>query len=151
MIKETVLIAALFLAACTSNTPTGTFAGEKFEISNPVTSTELTTSMGAKAEIETQVSGTILEVCKKKGCWMTLPLADGKEMRVTFKDYGFFVPLDCAGKQVILKGRAYLETTSVADQQHYAEDAGKSAAEIAAITAPIQEVAFEATGVFISK
>mgnify|MGYP006180751099 CR=1 FL=1 len=54
---------------------------------------------------------------------MRVDLGDGKEMKVTFKDYGFFVPLESAGKPVIMQGEAYYDTLSIEELKHYAEDA----------------------------
>ena len=83
---------------------------------------------------------------------MTLPgKTEDKNIMVRFKDYGFFVPLDASGKEVIVKGKAYVNKVSVADLKHYAEDAGKSEEEIAEITEPKIEYAFEANGVLIKK
>ena len=70
-----------------------------------------------------------------------------KTVFVRFKDYGFFVPKDIAGMEVIIEGRAFIEETSVDELKHYAEDEGKSAEEIAAITEPVEEMKFMATGV----
>ena len=70
---------------------------------------------------------------------------------VRFKDYGFFMPLDAAGKEVIVAGKAFVKEVSVADLKHYAEDAGKSSEEIATITEPAMEFAFEANGVLLKK
>lgn len=80
---------------------------------------------------------------------MTIDKGDGTTMRVKFKDYGFFVPKDIAGKTAIMEGMARMETTSVDEQRHYAEDAGKTKAEIEAITQPTRELVFEASGVII--
>ncbi|MBK8471245.1 MAG: DUF4920 domain-containing protein [Sphingobacteriales bacterium] len=102
-----------------------------------------TTSLTAK------ISGKVLEVCQTKGCWMTLELPDGKDLRVTFKDYGFFMPKDLAGKNIVAQGIAQTDTTSVEMLQHYAEDAGKSAEEIAQIAQPEIEISFVADGVVI--
>jgi len=66
---------------------------------------------------------------------------------VRFKDYGFFVPKDISGKDVIVEGKAYSTEVSVEELRHYAEDAGKSKEEIMAITEPEQTYAFLATGV----
>lgn len=96
-----------------------------------------------------KVEGEIVEVCQSKGCWMKIRKSDGTEVRVTFKDYGFFVPKDGAGKWAVFQGVAYYDTLSVETLRHYAEDAGKTAAEIAAITKPEYNVAFEAEGVII--
>lgn len=99
-----------------------------------------------------QFATTINSVCKKKGCWMNLALTDGKEeASVRFKDYGFFVPLDADGKEAVVHGMAYLEEVSVDKLRHYAEDAGKSAEEIAKITKPQMKYQFMADGVLIEK
>lgn len=105
--------------------------------------------LASKGEFEGKVIGQIKEVCSKKGCWMTLELPNGESMRVTFKDYGFFVPLTSQGYPVIIEGSATKTETDVATLKHYAEDAGKSKEEIDAIIAPKLEYAFEAVGVII--
>jgi hypothetical protein len=101
--------------------------------------------------LNVKFASTIKEVCTKKGCWMKLPLNDTEEAMVTFKDYGFFMPLDSKGREVILEGKAFVKETSVAELQHYAEDAGKTKEEIAKITVPKKEFAFEANGVLMKK
>ncbi|HEY8366768.1 MAG TPA: DUF4920 domain-containing protein [Bacteroidia bacterium] len=96
-----------------------------------------------------KMEATIEKVCQMKGCWMTL-VADGDApIRVTFKDYAFFVPKDAAGKKAVVQGVAYKEVLTVDMLKHYAEDAGKSKEEIAAITEPKTEYTFEAEGVII--
>ena len=95
------------------------------------------------------VSGTITEVCAKKGCWMTVTDEAGNDVTVRFKDYSFFVPRNAAGHQVTMHGSTEKKLTSVDDLRHYAEDAGKSAEEIAAITEPKEEVIFHAESVYI--
>ena len=80
---------------------------------------------------------------------MKLDMGNDKIVRVTFKDYGFFMPLDATG-EVVVNGIAYVKETSVADLKHYAEDAGKSAEEIAKITEPEVTMSFEADGVLLA-
>ena len=101
--------------------------------------------------VAVKFASKINEVCSKKGCWMKLALTEGTETMVRFKNYGFFVPLDAAGKEVIVSGKAFVTETSVADLKHYAEDAGKTKEEIAAITASKVEFAFVADGVLLTK
>jgi Domain of unknown function (DUF4920) len=98
-----------------------------------------------------KLEGEVESVCQAAGCWMKVKMADGKTMRVTFKDYGFFVPKDLAGTKVIFEGQPAVKTASVADQRHYAEDAGKSKEEIAKITEPKTELTFVADGVLVPK
>lgn len=101
--------------------------------------------------INVKFASKIKEVCSKKGCWMKLPLDKNTETMVRFKDYGFFMPLDSKGREVIVNGKAFVKETSVKELQHYAEDAGKSKAEIAQITEPKVEFAFEADGVLMKE
>ena len=67
--------------------------------------------MEGKDSLEVKLFATAKDVCKKKGCWMKVEKSDGTLMRVTFKDYGFFVPKDIAGKNVIIEGTAYADTS----------------------------------------
>lgn len=119
------------------------------EGAQPVDSVEK--SLLASHNADFKVKGTVASACQVKGCWMKVKMPSGKLMHVTFKDYGFFVPKDIAGKEVIFEGYAYNDTLSVEELRHYAEDDGKSEKEIAAITKPEVTYLFNATGVLIPK
>ena len=101
--------------------------------------------------LKTKMIAKVNSVCQAKGCWMRLDLEDGNEAMVKFKDYGFFMPKDIAGDYVIVNGKAFVEEVSVDEQRHYAEDAGKTANEIASITKPKRTFSFEADGVLIKQ
>ena len=126
--------------------------GAKISSDKVITSNEMLAkfkTMKVGDTINVKFASDIKEVCSKKGCWMKLPLSNETETMVRFKDYGFFMPLDSQGREVIVNGKAFVQETSVKELQHYAEDAGKSAAEIAKITESKVEFAFEADGVLI--
>lgn len=127
--------------------------GEKIEAKNAKTSLQAAKAYGKmqpKDTLNSKFTGKVLEVCQSKGCWMRVALNDnGDEAMVKFKDYGFFVPKDIAGKEVVLNGKAFIEQMSVDEQQHYAEDAGKSKEEIAQITEPKKTYRFLADGVLV--
>lgn len=106
-------------------------------------------SMQVGDSINSKMQAKVIEVCQAKGCWMTLNLENGNEVMVKFKDYGFFVPKDISGKAVIINGKAYVKEVSVDELRHYAEDAGKSEAEVAQITKPERTFSFEADGVLV--
>lgn len=108
-------------------------------------------SMKVGDTMNAKMTAKVIEVCQSKGCWMTLNLDNGEEAMVKFKDYGFFMPKDISGKEVILNGKAFVNEVPVDEQRHYAEDAGKSKEEIAAITEPKKTYSFEADGVLIKK
>lgn len=108
-------------------------------------------SMAVGDSINSKMVAIVDEVCKSKGCWMKLDLEDGNQVMVKFKDYGFFVPKDIDGKEVIINGKAFVSEVSVEEQRHYAEDAGKSKEEIAAITEVKKTYSFEADGVLLKQ
>lgn len=91
------------------------------------------------------VEGSVEKVCKKKGCWMTLASGD-QSMRIRFKDYGFFVPLDCEGRTVRVEGDFTIENVPADELRHYLEDEGKPE-EAAKITEDGQEFRLLASGV----
>lgn len=101
--------------------------------------------------IAVKFKSKIKDVCSKKGCWMNLELGDGKEAFVKFKDYAFFMPLNSAGSDVIVNGKAFVSVVSVSELKHYAKDAGKSKAEIDQITKPETTYSFMADGVLIKE
>jgi hypothetical protein len=121
--------------------------GQAFAEKNTIAAGKLPAVLGAQDSLAVQVTGQIQNVCQAKGCWMDVKLADNSVMKVKFKDYGFFVPKNIAGKTVVLNGVAYNQTVSVADQKHYAQDAGQPKSEIEAISQPKQSITFTANGV----
>lgn len=53
-----------------------------------------------------KVRGKVARCCTKKGCWMELTAPGSTQgLRVRFKDYGFFVPLDSAGSSALVEGQ----------------------------------------------
>jgi len=101
--------------------------------------------------LNSKVSAKVLDVCQAKGCWMILDLGDDKTTRVKFKDYGFFMPKDIKGKEVIVNGKAFVNVMPVEELRHYAEDAGKTEAEVAAIVTPEKTFSFLANGVLLKE
>lgn len=123
--------------------------GDTITVEKAVTVSEMYQRVRDKGSFKGKVKGEIKEVCTHKGCWLGLSLPDGSVMRVTFKDYGFFVPMESTGFTVIIEGEATKTVTDVATLRHYAEDAGKSKEEIEAIDSPEENVTFVANGVII--
>ena len=76
---------------------------------------------------EVLVATRIAKVCQKKGCFFVAQ--EGPSMaRVTFKDYGFFIPTDSAGKNVVLLGTFSRKSVSKEQAEHYAADLGEKVA-----------------------
>jgi hypothetical protein len=106
-------------------------------------------SMSVGDTVNSKMTAKVIEVCQAKGCWMRLELKDGEEVMVKFKDYGFFMPKNIAGKEVVINGKAFVNEVPVEEQRHYAEDAGQTAEEVAKITEPKKTFSFEADGVLL--
>lgn len=126
--------------------------GEKIEANESLSSQDMAQNfdlMAVTDTLRTKFTATVTDVCQAKGCWMKLRMTDGKEAMVKFKDYGFFMPKDITGKEVVVNGKAYVETMSVEDQKHFAKDSGKSEAFIERITDPKKNYSFEADGVLL--
>ncbi len=145
------LIGIFAAAIMTVNAYSQDSFGKKIDDTNAISAEQLSTTIGDKPTLSTKVTATVESVCQMKGCWMKVLTTDGQTMRVSFKDYGFFVPKDLAGKTVVFEGEAKIKTTSVAELRHYAEDAKKTKEEIMKITEPKRELTFVADGVIVKK
>ena len=164
MKRYLIIAAAAFMVAC-GNTEENkevkeviedikveiTKHGDDISEEGAVTPVEFLAKFEGNDSLEVKLSANIIDVCQKKGCWMNVGLGGEKTMRITFKDYEFFVPKDAAGKLATIQGIATIDTTDVATLKHYASDANATQEEIDAITEPEYNYAFEATGVIIKE
>ncbi len=76
-----------------------------------------------------RVVASVSEVCQKKGCFFIA--REGQSIvRVSFKDYGFFVPTDIGGKRVAMVGEVVAREVSREEANHYAEDLGTADAPV---------------------
>jgi hypothetical protein len=95
------------------------------------------------------VEGVITNACERQGCWMQLtPKAGETGVRVTFKDYGFFVPLDSKGMKARAEGVTVVKTLSKADADHLESEGAKLKRNE---DGTAQEVSFVANGVELWK
>ncbi|RNI27503.1 DUF4920 domain-containing protein [Rufibacter immobilis] len=154
-------ILTLFLGMCVTtatyaqqNIPSakaGVTYGKKTTAKKAVKMTDLPAKLTSDSVFVGKVEGTVVEVCKKKGCFMKLARTNGEPVMVKFTDYAFFMPQDIVGKTVVVEGTAKVKETSVERLQHFAQDAGKSKEEIAAITKPKTDIEIVADGVLVVK
>jgi hypothetical protein len=122
----------LVFSACKSD-PYKTF-GQEFEITNDTLTAVQMDNLFDEIEIGdtalVMFSTKIEDVCQKKGCWMEVALGEGYVARVTFLDYGFFVPLNAGGSDAVVYGKAFWKLDSAAEKRHFAEDAGEDVSDI---------------------
>ena len=72
-----------------------------------------------------------------------------QSVRVTFKDYGFFVPKDSAGQTAVLEGVFTVKTIPEKTAKHYAGETPGGKPD--AIQGDQKELSFLASGVELSK
>ncbi len=153
-----LLICALFVFSCTGQNKSENEAevvgkyGAEITADGAISVENMVAELAKSDSVMVKVKGEITATCAMKGCWMNLVMPNGEEMRVTFKDYGFFVPKEeMEGNEALIDGVVTRTVTDVETLKHYAEDAGKSQDVIDAITEPKEELAFVANGVIIYK
>ncbi|MBK9017868.1 MAG: DUF4920 domain-containing protein [Saprospiraceae bacterium] len=135
------IIAASFMA-CGGEQPADTTVqtgqpqtfGEAITTDGAVSMSEMVGKLQGVDSVQVKVKGKVESVCQVKGCWVNLHDEQAGDMFVKFKDYGFFLPKDIAGREVVMEGYAFRETTSVEDLKHYAEDEGTAAGKQAVKT-----------------
>ncbi len=97
--------------------------GARFSGAPEVTLAALLADPQAHAGKTVTVKATVRNACQKKGCWMEL--SDGEKapgVRVTFKDYGFFVPLDSKGAAAQVEGEVKVAELSEQTAAHYTSE-----------------------------
>lgn len=149
-------IAAVSLASCSEPTQqeevvsNENYYGSVIETTDIVSFEDVKNQLTDNGEVEARIQGEVLGTCAKKGCWMEI--ATGEDtLFVKFKNYEFFVPTEgVEGYNTVLEGKAYYDTTTVAELKHYAEDAGLSQEEIDLISEPEYSINFTATGVMMT-
>jgi hypothetical protein len=147
--KKLVLVLTL---AATTAFASGDVVRRGAPINNDAKSVQLATVLEnpeAYTETPVVVEGYVEKACERKGCWMTLSPIEGKSgIRVTFKDYGFFVPKDSAGMTARAEGVAVTKKLSKEEADHLADEGAqiKRNEDGTAL-----EVSFVANGVELTK
>lgn len=159
MMKKLLFFSSLALALCStqvmaqsSSIPTKTSYGAAFLPQENYAPGRLPYLVSTKKDMnKIQITGVIAEVCQKEGCWIKVrtEMNVHDDILVKVKDHSFAVPKDAAGKRTLINGSVTKKTLSVAEQQHYLQDAGASKEEIAAVTSPKEVYEMVATGMLV--
>ncbi len=147
IVRVSTVLAALLLPALSLAADTGKY-GAPLGDAPKVALADLVKDPAAWTGKTVRTEGVVSAVCQEKGCWMVLKSGE-KSVRVTFKDYGFFVPKDSAGATVVLEGVFAVKTVPEKTARHYAHETPGGRPE--AITGDQQELSLVASGVEISK
>lgn len=103
-----------------------TFGAELTGEGKAISLTELIDAGDKYQDQEVLLETRIAKVCQKKGCFFVATQGDATA-RVSFKDYGFFIPTDSGGKQVLLQGTFSRTSVTKEEADHFAEDLGDTA------------------------
>jgi hypothetical protein len=74
------------------------------------------------------VEGEVRTACTRRGCWLELATGAGPKLpacRVTFKDYGFFVPTNSAGAHAKVQGVLAVNTLPPERVRHLESEGGQ--------------------------
>jgi hypothetical protein len=117
------LVSLLFAVATASadKAPKVEKFGAALSPAKAIALTTLLKSPDAYASKTVVVDGKVRAACMKKGCWMELAPTAAKGAqgcRVTFKDYGFFVPTNSAGADVRVEGVVATRVVPAAEVAH---------------------------------
>jgi hypothetical protein len=107
--------------------------------------TSLLANPKAYADQSVTTEGHVQRACSRKGCWMEIGTGDDS-CRVTFKDYGFFVPTDSAGAEARVQGRITTQRIEPGRVAHLEQEGAKfkhreadgSATEVQFIASAVQ-------------
>ncbi|MGV3623868.1 MAG: DUF4920 domain-containing protein [Archangium sp.] len=119
----TALLLALVVAGTPATEPS-LVRGEKLSGSQKVEISKLMASPSEFDGKKVTVEAKVRKACEKKGCWMELTGVDTRSpgVRVKFKDYGFFVPLDSAGSTATVEGTIAVAELSDERAKHYIDE-----------------------------
>ncbi len=124
--------------------PAAESCGASIELTSETPLTEVVAHPERVGDEPVLIRGKVAEVCQRKGCWTIL--RDGSaSIRVRFKDYGFFVPTDCSGREALVEGVVEVRTLSPDLARHYEEETVDG--DPGAVTGPRREVSMTASGV----
>ncbi len=140
--KNVALPVLLLIISCTPQ-PSYSSYGDEITSENSMSTNDFLSEV-SETEESYKIEGVVEEVCQSKGCWLKIKNDQGQSIRVTFKDYGFFVPKDIAGREIILEGNASSVMLEEDMAKHYADDAGKEYDE-----SMRKEVSVVASGVLV--
>lgn len=121
-----------------------------------LTPAALTQDLGTYQNTVVRVEGTVAQVCRMKGCWLTLQNPTATPIRVVVPrdsagTYVYTFPTDLGAAEVIVEGTVTADTTSVETLRHFAEDEGRPQAEIDAITEPEATAVLTARGALVKR
>jgi len=136
---------AIVLSGCagTSPGPETVYGSPRALATAPLTLEQATSEANVGQTLA--VRAPAAEVCQNKGCWMVLT-EGARSIRVTFRDYAFFVPKDVAGKTVVVEGVLSRRLLSADEAKHYAEESGAGATKP---TGPREEWSLVANSVVV--
>jgi hypothetical protein len=136
---------AAALLCCLTSIAAAEQYGAPISAKNPLSLQAALKKLDAAPSANVLIESKVDKVCVVKGCWMALTNAQD-DVRVTFKDYGFFVPASIIGKTVIVEGTLEKVVMSLDDTKHYVKDAG---GDPSTVTQPRTEYRIVATGVAV--
>lgn len=121
--------------------------GEPLSAAKVLTVEEAFANAKALAGQSVKVQGKVASVCAKKGCWFEVKGQGDQGIRITAKNYGFFVPTQAVGMNAIIEGELSVNELDQATAQHYEDDKAEGTGKPAKkVEGPVAELGVVAAG-----
>ncbi|MDB5150913.1 MAG: hypothetical protein JWQ57_4933 [Mucilaginibacter sp.] len=150
MLLISFLIANMAVAQKHVPLPHGMVFGEKPDTITLMPASKLEAFMGKKTRITTVISGRVIKIIKEKGGWFEIDAGKKRIINAHFTNAGINLPLQLAGRTVIISGVAAKQFIAD-DLQHMAGDTVNSKKQHKVNTNPGRRISFEVRGLMIDK
>jgi len=118
--------------------------GAALQLSEATSLAKVLEEPGRYAEAPILLRGRLTDLCQKKGCWTVLQDGDAV-VRVSFEDYGFFLPQESLGRTALVEGVTSVREISEREARHLAAES--RGGDPSGIHGPQREVGIVASGV----
>jgi hypothetical protein len=145
-----LLIAVNGVAQNHTPLPHGSVFGVKPNITGLMDASKVESFMGKKTRISATIRGKIIKVTQPKGGWFELDAGGGKIIAAHFKNYAVTIPIDMAGRTVIVEGVAQKQFIAD-DLQHLAGDTVSGKKQHTVNADPKKRLTFEVKGLEVDK
>lgn len=149
MNARNILIAVLILSGMLFATETKTF-GEKLTLKETTLISEINASPEKHVDKAVRIEGRVIDVCKKRGCWIKIASDKEYESLLVKVDDGVIIfPMESKGKMALVEGKIEKVTLSMEQtlkrEEHKCELEGKKF-DAAKVTKPEVLYRLRATG-----
>jgi cytochrome c-type biogenesis protein CcmE len=128
---RTFILLIILLAMLTPSTALAKTFGQGISLSDKTAISSIIDNPGAYVGKKVKVSGLVVDVCSRRGCWIYLAGdREYEKIRIKVTDGEIVFPMEARGKQAVVEGVVEsMELTKeevIARRKHHAEETGET-------------------------